>query len=239
MQKKPITNISWEDALGFCAWLSAKVISQTVNNIDNQEIYYYRLPTTIEAESHQAKRYKNKLQSWTVGGSTSTKQGIRVVRNQVFPDYVKLVNYLANGEWEKADRETERIMLKFTNRESEDELDADSVAKFPPQELFTIDQLWLVYSSGYFGFGLQTNIWENIQNTKLSQDKTFKRFTEIVGWDNEEEITFQLNDFPIGHLPCVWWLNSSGQHRILTAFVERFITCDLEKKRSQLLEIQV
>ena len=233
--KKPITDISWEDALGFCAWLSAKTVLQNKNNIDTQEVYYYRLPTTAEAESYQAKEYKNKLQSWTVGGRISATQGIRVVRNQISPNYVKLVNYLANEEWEKADRETANMMLKFTNREMEGELDAGSVAKFPVQELFTIDQLWLVYSCGYFGFGIQANVWENIQNTKLSQDKTFKRFTEILGWDNEEEITFQLNDFPIGHLPCVWWLNSSGQHRILTAFVERFITCDLEKKRSQFL----
>ncbi len=233
--KKPITDISWEDALGFCAWLSTKAVLQNKNNIDTQEVYYYRLPTTAEAESHQAKEYINKLQSWTVGGSISAKQSIRIVRNQISPDYMKLVNYLANEEWEKADQETANMILKFVDREGECELDTDSLAKLPVQELFTIDQLWLVYSGGYFGFGVQTNIWENIQNTKLSQAKKFKRFTKILGWDDREEIRFQLDDAPPGSLPCVWcFLNfSSENNQFRTAFVERFITCDLEITRSQ------
>ena len=228
--KKPITDMNWEDALDFCAWLSSPPRSQGGNNIDTQEVYYYRLPTTAEAQSHQAKEHK-KLQCWTVGESTSTKQGIRVVRNQVSRDYGKLVNYLANGEWEKADRETERIILKFANRESEGELDADSVAKFPAQELFTIDRLWLVYSGGDFGFGIQTNIWENIENTKLSQAKKFKRFIEILGWAHEGNIKFHYGAFPY-----VCWLNSSENNRFPTAFVERFIDCGLEKTRSPLFK---
>ncbi|MEM7580674.1 MAG: NACHT domain-containing protein, partial [Cyanobacteria bacterium P01_A01_bin.80] len=104
--KQPITDITWEDALSFCAWLSAKAVLQQVNNIDTQEIYYYRLPTTNEIENHQAREYK-KLQSWTVAGNALTKQGIRVVRNRISSDYINLVNYLAKGEWEKADKETE------------------------------------------------------------------------------------------------------------------------------------
>ena len=223
--KKPITNISWEDALNFCAWLSSKDLLQVINY---QEVYYYRLPTAAEIENHQAQKYK-KLQCLTIGGDITTKAGIRVVRNQLSPDYAKLVNYLASGEWEEADRETQRMMLKFTNQVSEGELDADSIGKFPAVELFTIDQLWLVYSGGWFGFGVQASIWENI---KLNQSTKIKRFTEIIGWDNGQKIRYELDDAPAGHLPCVWWLNSSEKNRATTAFVERFIACKLEKVRS-------
>ncbi len=165
--KKPITDISWEHTLSFCAWLNAKTISQTVNNIDTQEIYYYRLPTTTEAESYQAKEYKE-LKCWTVGESTSKKQGIRVVRNQVSPDYEKLLNYLANGEWEKADRETEHIMLKFANRRSGGELDAESINKIPCSCLRDVDLLWMHFSLGYFGGGVQKSLVSRTYLNKTS-----------------------------------------------------------------------
>ena len=221
--KQPITDITWEDALNFCAWLSSPPRSQHGNNIDNQEFYYCRLPTTAEAQSHQAKDNK-KLQCWTVGGNLTTEKGIRVVRNQVSSDYAKLVKYLANGEWKKADRETERIMLKFTNRESEGKLDVYSVEKFPVEEFFTIDQLWLVYSGGDFGFGIQSSIWENVRG---NQNTKFERFARVIGC--EKSMAFQLDNVPIGHLPCAWLLNSLENHRVFTALIERFIACRLEK----------
>ena len=230
--KKPITDISWENALGFCAWLSRETLSQgvnsIVNNIDTQEVYFYRLLTTAEAQSHQAREYKNR-QSWTVNGSLSANQGIRIVRNQVSPDYGKLVNYLANGEWEQADRETANIMLKLVKRESEGKLDVSSIERFPVQELFIIDQLWLVYSGGYFGFGIQVSIWENL---KVNKNTKLKRFLEITGRDHEQKTMLQLDDPLTGHFPCVWWFNSSDKNRVVKVFLEKFIACGLEKTRS-------
>ena len=167
--KKPVIDISWEDAFGFCAWLSVKAVLQSRNNIDSQEIYYYRLPTTAEVETYQAQEHK-KLQCWTVGGSASTKQGIRVVKNQVSPDYEKLVNYLANGEWGKADRETERIMLKFANRESEGEFDAESISQIPCSCLRDVDLLWMHFSRGYFGWGVQKSV---VSPTNLNKTSYF------------------------------------------------------------------
>ena len=223
--KKLIADISWEDALGFCAWLSRKTLSEGVNNIETQEIYYYRLLTTAEALSHQTKEYKTR-QCWTVNGGISANQGIRVVRNKVSPKYAKLVNYLANGEWQKADRETANIMLKIVNGESEGDLDAWSVEIFPIQDLFNIDQLWLVYSGGSFGFGIQASIWENIRG---DQNTRFQRFAQTLGWRNEETTMLQLNNIPTGNFPYVWQFNSLQKNQVIAALLEKFIASGLEK----------
>ncbi len=232
--KKAITNISWESALGFCAWLSNKTLSQGANNIDGQEIYFYRLLTTAEAESHKAKEYKNR-QCWTISGGVGANQGIRVVRNKISPNYGKLVHHLANGEWEKADRETANIMLKIVHPEGEGEFDPWSIEIFPVQELFIIDQLWLVYSRGYFGLGIQASIWENIRGNQVraNQGMRFQQLAEILDWDNEEATKLQSKDnISIGHFPYVWWFNSLEKELVVTALLEKLVACGLEKTKT-------
>ena len=226
--KKPITDISWENALLFCAWLSRKTLSEGVNKIETQEVYFYRLLTTAEALSHEAKEYKNR-ECWTVNGTVSANQGIRVVRNKVSPNYAKLVNYLANGEWQKADRETANIMLKIVHGEGEGDLDTWSVEIFPVQELFNIDQLWLVYSGGSFGFSIQASIWENIRG---NQNTRFQRLTQTLGWRNHETTMLQLDNIPTGNFPYVWQFNSLQKNRVIAALLEKFIASKLEKTRS-------
>lgn len=105
--------------------------------------------------------------------------------------------------WEQADQETLAVMLKAAGREQEGWLDIESIKNFPCTDLCTIDQLWVKYSDGRFGFSVQKRIWERV-------GKDYEKFGERVGWRkgmfwNKEwlyynELTFSTNA-PEGHLP--------------------------------------
>ncbi len=122
-------------------------------------------------------------------------------------NYTKLRDLLAAGKWKDADEETLTVMLKAAGRETEDYLDYESMRNFPCTDLRTIDQLWIQYSKGLFGFSVQKRIYESVGGD-------YEKFGEKVGWrKNElrgskkrwrtyEELTFSLNA-PQGHLPFI------------------------------------
>jgi len=129
-------------------------------------------------------------------------------------DYTRLQELLAAGEWRKADRETEAVMLKVSGREEEGWLTEKDMATFPCQSLRAIDELWVKYSNGRFGFSVQKRIWKDIE--KSIQDDhidTWKYFGDKVGWRVNDcwigynNLTFLL-DAPEGHLPG--WVFVSG-----------------------------
>jgi hypothetical protein len=119
--------------------------------------------------------------------------------------YQKLEKLLANGDWKEADQETAKVMLKLAERESEGWLDYDSIKNFPCEDLRTIDQLWVKYSNGRFGYSVQKNIWLECGG-KIDYETECK-LGDRIGWRLDEEWmeydqgTFSL-DAPVGHLPC-------------------------------------
>jgi predicted transposase/invertase (TIGR01784 family) len=72
-------------------------------------------------------------------------------------DYTKLQNLLAAGQWQQADEETMDLMLEVINIDGVDQdiLDNDHVKYFPCADLKMLDQLWVKYSNGRFGFSVQ------------------------------------------------------------------------------------
>jgi hypothetical protein len=110
-------------------------------------------------------------------------------------------------------------MLTAAGRETERYLNIESIEKFPCTDLHTIDQLWLKYSNGRFGFSVQKRIlesfWESFGKNPDADYKKFCCFGERLGWrvndrwlNNDDELTFTLNA-PVGHLPvypCLGWL---------------------------------
>jgi hypothetical protein len=123
---------------------------------------------------------------------------------------------LAAGKWKDADQETLAVMLKATGREEERYLNSKSIENFPCTDLRTIDQLWIQYSKGLFGFSVQKRIWESV-----GQD--YVKFCDRVGWRkvnriwlSYKELTFSLNA-PQGHLP--------KRDGVLGIFFSRVQTC--------------
>lgn len=124
-------------------------------------------------------------------------------------DYSNLQQLLAAGKWREADEETARMMCKVAKREKQGWLDEEDIKKFPCKDLRTLDQLWVKYSNGRFGFSVQKCIWESVGGKPGEWDYgIYKLFGAHVGWyakiehdwKYEEDITFSL-DAPVGHLP--------------------------------------
>lgn len=165
-----------------------------------------------QREQEEAEKLRQEQQS--TGNDLLSEKGV---------DYTRLRDLLRDCEWKQADRETLAVMLKATGREKESWLNTESIENFPCTDLRTIDQLWVKYSNGHFGFSVQKRIWESVEGD-------YEKFGDRVGWRKSEivviekwfglkqqtenktrwlrvdELTFSLSA-PEGHLPVdvsVW-----------------------------------
>lgn len=125
-------------------------------------------------------------------------------------DYRRLRDLLKAEEWKEADQETLAVMLKVSRRKKEGWLDSESIKNFPCTDLRTIDQLWVKYSSGRFGFSVQKKIWlevgkkENAFCTRVGWQISAKWF--LGGWVNRGSINYD-GTATEGHLP---WSSELG-----------------------------
>jgi serine/threonine protein kinase len=128
-------------------------------------------------------------------------------------DYTNLRNLLAAKKWKEADEETARVMLKVAGREKEGWLNTESIDNFPCEDLRTIDQLWVKYSNGRFGFSVQKRIYQSLGGTSSYDERVWEKFGDKVGWRKNNkwlcyyELSF-LEKAPEAHLPglvWVWW----------------------------------
>ncbi len=123
-------------------------------------------------------------------------------------DYTNLRNLLAAKKWKEADEETQRVMLEAAGREEEQWLDSKSIEKFPCEDLRTIDQLWVQYSNGRFGFSVQKRIYQSLGGTRKYDREVWQKFGDKVGWRKKNEwlyykdLTFSERA-PEAHLPWV------------------------------------
>ncbi|WP_052149963.1 GUN4 domain-containing protein [Aphanizomenon flos-aquae] len=116
---------------------------------------------------------------------------------------------LKAGKWREADLETWELMKKLTKREREGWLRLEDVKNFPRQELRKMDQLWVKYSNGKFGFSVQKQIWLELGG-KLDGEPDWDTFSKLgsrVGWrKNNEWLSYDSYTFFYtfalpGHLP--------------------------------------
>jgi hypothetical protein len=152
-------------------------------------------------------------------------------------NYTKLRDLLASGQWKEADQETLAVMLKAANREQEGYLEIESIEEFPCTDLRTIDQLWVKYSNGRFGFSVQKRIWESLGGKSSSYYyEIYQKVGDRVGWLKwetvwlglkkeakwleDDDIIYDLNA-PQGHLP---WRSGQGRRNVLFSRAE---TCKL------------
>ena len=122
-------------------------------------------------------------------------------------DYAKLKNYLTQGKWEKVDEETKRVMVAVAKREKSGWLDTKSIDNFLCEDLRTIDQLWVKYSGGKFGFSVQKRIYQGFGGTREYNREIWEKFGDKVGWrkggnwlDYNRDTTFDIKA-PEGNLP--------------------------------------
>ncbi|MDZ7960724.1 MAG: GUN4 domain-containing protein [Aulosira sp. DedQUE10] len=139
-------------------------------------------------------------------------------------DYTRLRNLLEAGKWQEADEETLAVMLKASGREKKDwlkgwlkgALNVESINNFPCTDLRTIDQLWVKYSNGRFGFSVQKRIWESVGGTPDADYETHRKFGDRVGWRVKEswidypDVGIFSTSAPSGHLP-LWFFRRDSR----------------------------
>jgi hypothetical protein len=98
-------------------------------------------------------------------------------------------------------------MLAVAKREKEGWLDTKSIDNFPCEDLRTIDQLWVKYSNGKFGFSVQKKICQGLGGTR-DLGEIWEKFGDKVGWRKGGDWLYYSRlkwskNAPIGMLP---WL---------------------------------
>jgi hypothetical protein len=161
--------------------------------------------------------------------------------------YAKLENYLSQGQWQDANRETYRLMITTVGKEEGQSFTPDELQNFPYEELLAIDGLWVKYSNGKSGFSVQKEIYLECggKTDGLYREKVFEKFGDRVGWRSngrwKSKVAFNTSA-PRGHLPLVVfsrhlasrgddfgvWSSFVGLGSLLAVvFLSRIETCEL------------
>jgi hypothetical protein len=131
-------------------------------------------------------------------------------------DYTTLRDLLRSERWKEADVETSIVMLSVVGRLSEGSIRVEDIMQFPCADLRTIDQLWVKYSNGKFGFNVQQKIWYEAK-------EDYGVFGERVGWRvgafPAEWLSYDKHTFclsaPEGHLPIIFrtpvWIDNFSE----------------------------
>ena len=128
-------------------------------------------------------------------------------------DYTNLRDLLAAQNWKEADKETYRVMTQAVKtKKLGDWFTRQEILNFPCEDLRTIDQLWVKYSQGRFGFSVQKKISLSISGCLESFDNVaWEKFGARVGWGTWrgrkiqwipwENVQYNTCVAPDGHLP--------------------------------------
>ncbi|NES99002.1 MAG: protein kinase [Sphaerospermopsis sp. SIO1G1] len=158
-------------------------------------------------------------------------------------DYTRLRDLLAEGRWREADEETTQLMLTVVGRENEGWLSDQDILNFPCRDMRTINQLWLKYSYGKFGFSVQRRIYQSIRGSGNYPPDFWDSFGDQVGWRKGknwmyyENLNFDITA-PEAHLPSgIYWFDSwwgrygwfllDGVERRFANIIARVIKCNI------------
>ncbi|MEG4839361.1 serine/threonine-protein kinase [Microcoleus sp. B9-D4] len=97
-------------------------------------------------------------------------------------NYRNLDRLLASGKWQEADGETAIKMLEVAGRAGDGWLRAEDIDRFPCEDLRTIDQLWVKYSNGRFGFSVQKRIYQSLGGSREYDREIWDAFGDRIGW---------------------------------------------------------
>ncbi|MGK7950911.1 MAG: GUN4 domain-containing protein [Xenococcaceae cyanobacterium] len=169
-------------------------------------------------------------------------------------DYSSLRSLLSEQQWKEANIQTndllDEIIEVARKINPQTFMELRPLTKFACNDMEQIDRLWQEYSDGSFGFSPQQEIWTYVNEQKEFSTKAWRNFATIVGWkegDIEdsggyllyEQLVFNSQKAPIGHLP--WWFsaNQEQQDMIKQAFNHcnfKAIEKDVEEDAEQVVE---
>lgn len=181
----------------------------SISNYISKELTNQRKELEIEGNFVSIKPLSSvketELMRLTNDKTTSKKE----FKNKNNIDYTQLRDLLAQHKWKEADIETTKLMLRVMGKNDWNEVYKEDINSFSCEALLAIDQLWVEYSHGYFGFSIQQNIWSEV-GSQVDYE-TEKRLGDRLGWRKQEnwldyeQLTFELSSTtPTGHLPAQW-----------------------------------
>ncbi|MEO0968436.1 MAG: GUN4 domain-containing protein, partial [Cyanobacteria bacterium J06639_18] len=147
-------------------------------------------------------------------------------------NFQKLDELLRVKRWEEADFETAELIYNI----SQDEFSENYFYRqFPPQHVYsqhitvmpredfnTINNLWLKYSNGRFGFSIQKDIWVELgggSDSCYTPYEVEQKFGNKVGWRRKGEWLYYVDLYnserikPRGHFPLALMLSSGETSR--------------------------
>ena len=155
--------------------------------------------------------------------------------------YSKLRNYLEEKRWFDADIETINLIMAIAGHNRLEELRPEEIQKFPCNSLHVIDNLWVKYSQGRFGFSVQLNIYKSCggdrEATIEENQKLVEEWGKKLGWRKNdqwlrcEDLDYSLNA-PLGCHPSQWW-NSPYGNKMTNYFLARLMSCEFVNKSNK------
>lgn len=146
-----------------------------------------------------------------------------VLNSAVGVDYQHLQRLLAAGKWQQADEETWARMCEALDKSPRSYIQASEIDQFPCEDLQTINQLWVKYSQGRFGFSVQKQIYDRVE-----QD--FGKFCASIGWLPYKQFRFYLqfrDSAPLGHLPSWSWASGTQLSRHAATLKAKLEACQI------------
>ncbi len=135
--------------------------------------------------------------------------------------YAQLEEYLKTQQWREADQETYRLMITTVDKEEGRWFSSKDFENFPCEDLRTLDQLWVKYSKGKWGFSVQKKIWQDC-GSPMNYNSDWEKFGDRVGWRKEgnwvsyDELTFTLENSLTGEFPRLdlnleWYVDEGNE----------------------------
>lgn len=145
--------------------------------------------------------------------------------SEVGVNYSKLKNLLAARKWKAADEETWAVMCQALGKRVGSYIFSSDLEKFPCDDLWTINQLWLKYSRGRFGFSVQKQIYESVE-------REYDKLCDRLGWPTHSPHVLDANlkfneKAPMGHLPSRRWVGGSEWWHHTNAMAARLEKCSI------------
>ena len=149
--------------------------------------------------------------------------------------YQRLEEFLKNQQWKEADDETYRLMITTVGKDEGQWFEEDDLLSFPCEELLSINQLWVKYGEGRFGFSVQKELYlecGGIADRKYHKE-AWESFCNTNGWMEKGQYMEAVYDTssPRGHLPRVgisgMMMATHFRRWVASSFASRLIDCNI------------
>jgi len=189
----------------------SRILSQSLKN-DSQQIEKTSVPSVEITQISPSK-------TLPLLKSENYRSEFEELCSECSVDYTLLRALLEEGKWKEADFETARLMLNVGTREKQRFLTEQKVLRevniqnFPCADFHTIDQLWVSYSNGKFGFSIQGVIWLSVvdrleehikEKLCIEKDNLIRQETQSLGIKDRSNSIGQVLSQELIYYPSIF-----------------------------------